>query len=116
MECRAAGSGEGTRRQWTLVRRVVREVRLSSRLRQLWHQQWAALAAAAPAKLGSAAMRMCADGGTGGSVPWDGGAGACGGAGQTHGTEGALGRDSSKEGNVIENRGEVCLFIKLLGN
>ena len=46
---------------------------------------------------------LCADGGTDGSVPWDDGVGACGGAGQAQGTEGfSIG---AEEGNVIENEG-----------
>ena len=77
------------------------------RLRQRRNRQLAAQAAAAPTRLGEA---------QGSSVLWDNGAGACGGAGQTQGMEGALGSGGSKEGNVIDNGGEVCLFIKLLGN
>ena len=37
-------------------------------------------------------QRLCVDGGTGGSVLWDGGASACGGVGQAQGIEGALGK------------------------
>ena len=61
----------------------------------------AAHAAAAPPRLGEV---------QGSSVLWDGGAGACGGAGQTQGTEGALGRGGSEEGSVIENGGK-CAFL-----
>ena len=75
-------SGEGVRWQWTPVRRGSREARLGSRLRHRRHRQWATLEAAAPVKLGSIAVRLCADGGTGGNVLCDGGARACGGVGQ----------------------------------
>ena len=74
MECTAVGKRLGRAAAVDSGAQGACEARLGGRLKQRRHRQWAAQAAMAQAKLGS-----------GSGLLWDGGAGACGSAGETQG-------------------------------
>ena len=74
MECRAAGKRQGRAAVVDFGAQGVCRARLCGRLRQRRHRKWAAMVAVAPTKLGSSSGLLR-----------DGGAGVCGGAGQTQG-------------------------------